>query len=66
LITIRRAKTDLKIAQKTAATKATLKAPALLSLASEDLAGVGKIAELSLVESDTVELVSIDMEPLDD
>ena len=66
LITIRRAKTDLKIAQKTAATKATLKAPALLSLASEDLAGVGKIAELSLVESDTVELVSIDMEPLDE
>ncbi len=56
LITIRRTKTDQQVAQKTGITSATLEGPALLEHARVDLQAVGKIANLSLVASDTLGL----------
>jgi valyl-tRNA synthetase len=66
LITIRRAKTDVKVAQKTGVIQASLTGPALLAFAKDDLAAVGKIAALTLSEADTVELTSIEMEKADE
>lgn len=66
LITIRRAKTDVKVAQKTGVIQASLTGPALLAFAKDDLAAVGKIATLTLSEADTVELTSIEMEKADE
>jgi valyl-tRNA synthetase len=66
LITIRRAKTDHQVAQKTGVTQATLRGPALLAHAAADLQAVGKIVTLSLEQGDTVELVSLDFEEQDD
>ena len=66
LITIRRAKTDHKVAQKTAITSATLHGPALLESARADLSAVGKIADLSLVLSDTLDLHDVVWEETDE
>jgi valyl-tRNA synthetase len=66
LITIRRAKTDSQVAQKTGIISATLRGPALLAHAEADLRAVGKIASLSLLEGEGVELVSFELEPSDD
>jgi valyl-tRNA synthetase len=66
LITIRRAKTDSQVAQKTGILSATLRAPALVVHAEADLRAVGKIASLSLEESAGVELVSFELEASDE
>jgi len=66
LITIRRAKTDSQVAQKTGIISATLQGPALLAHAEVDLKAVGKIATLVLEEGDGVELLSFELEPSDD
>lgn len=60
LITIRRAKTDQQVAQKTSLRRATLQGPALLERAAADLAAVGKIAELEIVTGSSVELLSLE------
>jgi valyl-tRNA synthetase len=59
LISIRRAKTDAKASQKTEVTSATISGPALLELGIEDLKGVGRIANVTFVESDTVSVSDI-------
>jgi len=59
LISIRRAKTDAKASQKTEVTSATISGPALLELGLDDLKGVGRIATVSFVESDTVAVSDI-------
>jgi valyl-tRNA synthetase len=59
LIGIRRAKTDAKASQKTGVVSATLHGPALLQFALEDLKAVGRIAELTFVEADSVALTDI-------
>jgi len=59
LISIRRAKTDAKASQKTEVTSATIAGPALLELGLEDLKGVGRIANVAFVESDTVSVSDI-------
>ena len=61
LITLRRAKTDRQVAQKTAVRQATLQGPALLSLIEADLRAVGKIETLTLVQGETIELTEIDI-----
>jgi valyl-tRNA synthetase len=62
LITIRRFKTDQKVAQKTGVIRATIKAPALLQSAEADLMAVGKIAELTWETSDAIELAHLELE----
>jgi Valyl-tRNA synthetase len=57
LIPLRRAKTDRKLSQRSAVQSVTLRAPALLAHASEDLSALGHIASLTLDEGDEVELV---------
>jgi valyl-tRNA synthetase len=59
LIGIRRAKTDAKASQKTEVTSATLHGPALLRHAIDDLKAVGRIADLTFIESDQVTLRDI-------
>ena len=59
LIGIRRAKTDAKASQKTAVVSATLRGPALLQHALEDLKAVGRIADLTFVEADDLTLTDI-------
>jgi valyl-tRNA synthetase len=66
LITIRRAKTDQQVAQKTGLKTATLQGPALLSHVASDLAAVGKIAKLDIVPGNTVELVSLEWDESSD
>ncbi|PPI04628.1 valine--tRNA ligase [Rathayibacter rathayi] len=65
LTAVRRAKTDAKASQKTPARSATVVAPAelvaSLRLAASDLAAVGRIAALDLVEGDAL-AVSIELE----
>ena len=60
LITIRRAKTDHKVAQKTPILRATLRAPELLQRATADLLASGKIAELNWKNDDIVGLSDIE------
>ncbi|MCU1543395.1 MAG: valS [Microbacteriaceae bacterium] len=59
LIGIRRAKTDAKASQKTEVTSATISGPALLALGLDDLKGVGRIADVTFVESDAVTVSDI-------
>jgi valyl-tRNA synthetase len=59
LIGIRRAKTDAKASQKTEVLSATLAGPALIADAIDDLRAVGKIGELTLVESDEIAVSDI-------
>jgi valyl-tRNA synthetase len=63
LIGIRRAKTDAKASQKTPVTSAVVAAPAeslaLLRAAAADLAAVGRIDELTLVEGDELAVTDI-------
>jgi valyl-tRNA synthetase len=59
LVGIRRAKTDAKASQKTEVVTATLHGPALLKHAIDDLKAVGRIAELTFVETDEVALTDI-------
>jgi valyl-tRNA synthetase len=59
LIGIRRAKTDAKASQKTEVVSATLRGPVLLRHAIDDLKAVGRIADLTFVESDEVALTDI-------
>jgi valyl-tRNA synthetase len=59
LISIRRAKTDAKASQKTLVTSATISGPALLALGLDDLKGVGRIENVTFVESDTVAVSDI-------
>jgi valyl-tRNA synthetase len=66
LISIRRAKTDQQVAQKTRVKQATLRGPALLALAEADLKAVGKIEKLTLVEASTLELSEIELDPRDE
>jgi valyl-tRNA synthetase len=66
LITIRRAKTDQQVAQKTGISSATLQGPALLEHAGADLKAVGKIESLSFVTSDTIALQDVVWENTDD
>jgi valyl-tRNA synthetase len=61
LIGIRRAKTDAKASQKTQVTAATIAGPALLETAASDLRDVGRIAELTFVEGESVEVLSIEL-----
>jgi len=63
LITIRRFKTDHKVAQKTAVRSATLQAPALLRGAEADVTAVGKIETLTWVEGPSIELLDLELEP---
>ncbi|CAN5219505.1 valine--tRNA ligase [soil metagenome] len=63
LIGIRRAKTDAKASQKTEVTSARIAGPALLALALDDLKAVGRIAEVTFVESDTVAVTDIVLTP---
>jgi valyl-tRNA synthetase len=66
LISIRRAKTDRQVAQKTRVTRATLRGPALLALAEDDIKAVGKIEKLTLVEDSTLELSEFELDPTDE
>jgi valyl-tRNA synthetase len=66
LITIRRAKTDQQVAQKTGLKSATLQGPALLAHVAKDLAAVGKIGTLHIVPGDAVELVSLEWDETGD
>jgi valyl-tRNA synthetase len=66
LITIRRAKTDHQVAQKTGISSATLRGPALLEHAGADLKAVGKIGSLSFVTDATIELLDVVWENTDD
>jgi valyl-tRNA synthetase len=59
LISIRRAKTDAKASQKTEVTSATISGPAALAAGLDDLKAVGRIAEVTFVESDTVAVTDI-------
>lgn len=61
LIDIRRAKTDAKASQKTEVLHATISAPELLSLATEDLKSVGKIANLDFAPGDDVVVTEIQL-----
>jgi len=63
LITLRRAKTDRQLAQKTAVKHATLAGPTQLGLVEADLAAVGKIDTLTLVHGESIELLDIDIAP---
>jgi valyl-tRNA synthetase len=65
LITIRRAKTDQQVAQKTGIKSATLHAPPLLVHAGDDLKAVGKIQTLTFVTHDSVELQDVEWEDPD-
>ena len=62
LVGIRGAKTEAKASQKTVVTKATVTGPALLADAKADLAAVGRIVNLTLVESDEVAVTAIELE----
>ncbi|MFT6972947.1 MAG: valyl-tRNA synthetase [Pontimonas sp.] len=62
LITIRRAKTDQKVAQKTTVTRAALRAPELLTSAWDDLKAVGKVNELEWEAGNLIELLSLELE----
>jgi valyl-tRNA synthetase len=62
LVGIRGAKTEAKASQKTVVTSATITGPALLAEAKADLAAVGRIVELTLVESDDVAVTAIELE----
>ncbi len=59
LIAIRRAKTDAKASQKTEVLSATIAGPAVLQGALDDLAAVGRIADVTFVEADAVEVRDI-------
>jgi valyl-tRNA synthetase len=59
LISIRRAKTDAKASQKTEVVSATISGPALLERALDDLAAVGRIADVNFVAADTVAVTDI-------
>ena len=59
LIGVRRAKTDAKASQKTEVVSATIHGPAILRDALADLAAVGRIGTLEIVESDTVDVRDI-------
>ena len=59
LIGIRRAKTDAKASQKTEVVTATLRGPAVLRLAIDDLKAVGRIRDLTFVDADEVALTDI-------
>jgi valyl-tRNA synthetase len=59
LVGIRRAKTDAKASQKTEVRSATLTGPALLAEAVDDLRAVGRIDELTLVESDEIAVTDV-------
>ncbi|WP_159500010.1 valine--tRNA ligase [Microbacterium sp. 18062] len=67
LIGIRRAKTEAKVSQKTAVARLVLGAPAgladALASADGDLKAVGRVAELSFIEADTVAVLGIDFAP---
>ena len=58
LIGIRRAKTEAKASQKTPVTRVTIAAPAaavaLLQLAEGDLKAVGRIAEITYADAETI------------
>jgi len=62
LVGIRGAKTDAKASQKTVVTNATITGPALLAEAKADLAAVGRIVNLTLVESTEVAVTAIELE----
>ena len=62
LVGIRGAKTDAKASQKTVVTNATVTGPALLAEAKADLAAVGRIVNLTLVESNEVAVTAIELE----
>jgi valyl-tRNA synthetase len=59
LIGIRRAKTDAKASQKTDVVSATIAGPAVLAGGIADLAEVGRIADVSFVEAEAVEVRDI-------
>jgi valyl-tRNA synthetase len=61
LVGIRGAKTEAKASQKTPVTKAVISGPALLNDASADLAAVGRIANLEIIDGTEVAVVSIEL-----
>jgi len=65
LIGVRRAKSDAKASQKTPVVRATIAAPAaqleVLRGAASDLAAVGKIQSLELVEGEALSVVAIEL-----
>ncbi|WP_168627008.1 valine--tRNA ligase [Cryobacterium sp. BB307] len=61
LIGIRGAKTNAKASQKTPVASATIAGPALLQQAAVDLKSVGRIEELTFVESDEVSVTAIEL-----
>jgi valyl-tRNA synthetase len=65
LIGIRRAKTDAKASQKTEVVSATIAGPAVLEGGVADLASVGRIASVSFVEAQLVEVRDIVLEGSD-
>ena len=61
LIGIRGAKTEAKASQKTPVTRAVVTGPALLAEAKDDLAAVGRIENLELVDGTEVAVQSIEL-----
>ncbi len=61
LIGIRGAKTEAKASQKTPVTRAVVTGPALLAEAKDDLAAVGRIETLDLIEATEVAVQSIEL-----
>ena len=61
LVGIRGAKTEAKASQKTPVTKAVVSGPALLNDASDDLAAVGRIDSLDIIEGTEVAVMSIEL-----
>ena len=66
LIVLRRSKTDQKVAQKTVVLSATLRAPVQLQQATADVKAVGKIAKLTWVEGDSIELLELELDSEND
>ena len=65
LIVIRRAKTDAKASQKTDVVSATIAGPALLRLALDDLAAVGRIGTVQFMDAATVSVTDIVLAEVD-
>jgi valyl-tRNA synthetase len=61
LVGIRGAKTEAKASQKTPVTRAVISGPALLNDASADLAAVGRIDSLDIIEGTEVAVMSIEL-----
>ena len=62
LIVLRGAKTEAKVSQRTGVLSATIEGPAVLEAALDDLAAVGRIADVTFAAADAVGVRDIVLE----